>query len=239
VTGLLVSVRSAAEAQVALSAGVDLIDVKEPSRGSLGAADTAVCEEVLGVVGGRRPVSVALGELLDEAERVNSPAGPAGPSWRAGCIPSFAKLGLAGAAALADWQARWTAAMHALPEGVQPVAVTYADWQGACAPPPLAVLAAAAAMDARTLLVDTHDKSHGNLLTHLTWSELTELSARAAAVNIRLVLAGSLDAEAIRAVLPLAPAYVAVRGAACAGSRTQAIDAARVKRLVELVRTTV
>ena len=39
---LLVSVRSAAEAEVALGAGADLIDVKEPSRGSLGAADPAL-----------------------------------------------------------------------------------------------------------------------------------------------------------------------------------------------------
>ena len=39
-TGLLVSVRSASEARVALAAGVDVIDVKEPNRGSLGAAST-------------------------------------------------------------------------------------------------------------------------------------------------------------------------------------------------------
>ena len=36
--GLLVSVRSAAEAITALEAGADVIDVKEPSRGALGAA---------------------------------------------------------------------------------------------------------------------------------------------------------------------------------------------------------
>ena len=34
--GLLVSVRSAAEAATALAGGADLIDVKEPSRGPLG-----------------------------------------------------------------------------------------------------------------------------------------------------------------------------------------------------------
>ena len=37
--GLLVSVRSAAEALSALAGGADVIDVKEPNRGSLGAAD--------------------------------------------------------------------------------------------------------------------------------------------------------------------------------------------------------
>ena len=37
--GLLVSVRSADEAIAALAGGADVIDVKEPNRGALGAAD--------------------------------------------------------------------------------------------------------------------------------------------------------------------------------------------------------
>ena len=35
-TGLLVSVRSAEEAEIALAGGANLIDIKEPSRGALG-----------------------------------------------------------------------------------------------------------------------------------------------------------------------------------------------------------
>jgi uncharacterized protein (UPF0264 family) len=225
-TGLLVSVRSAAEAALALAAGVDLIDVKEPSHGSLGAADPAVWDEVLGTVQGQVPVSVALGELAD----YRPPTSDLRP-------PTYAKLGLANAAALSDWQARWVAIMLALPAGTKPVAVAYADWQRAASPPPAKVLVAAQEVHAPFLLIDTYDKSCGNLLAHASLAELADLSARAALFNIRLVLAGSLDIAAIKKVLPLAPAYVAVRGAACAGERTQAIDAARVKRLVELVRT--
>ena len=70
-TGLLVSVRSAAEARIALEAGADLIDVKEPRRGALGAADPAVWKDVCRAVAGRVPVSVALGELVGfDAHRV-------------------------------------------------------------------------------------------------------------------------------------------------------------------------
>jgi uncharacterized protein (UPF0264 family) len=227
-TGLLVSVRSAAEAAIALSAGVDLIDVKEPHRGSLGPADPAVWDEVLSVVQGKVPVSVALGELVQEL---------AEPVRLAGL--TYAKLGLAAAAAMSDWQSRWAQVMLALPLGTRPVAVAYADWQRAAAPAPAKVLAAAAIVHVPFLLIDTFDKTQGNLLAHASLGQLADLSARAAEHNIRLVLAGSLDTTAIRALLPLAPAYVAVRGAACAGQRTQAIDAARVKRLVELVRTSV
>ena len=232
-TGLLVSVRSAAEARIALDAGADLIDVKEPSRGSLGRADAAVWRDVAEALAGRVPVSVALGELID-----------AGSTSAAAVVPTggrvqFAKLGLAGAARLANWQRYWLQSMAELPENVQPVAAAYADWQTAHAPPPHEVLAVAARLKAPCLLIDTYDKSRGNLLVHCPVAELTELAGQAADRGIRLVLAGSLDRAAIARLAPLAPAYFAVRSAACVGDRTQAIEASRVKRLVELVRTTV
>ena len=64
-TRLLVSVRSLDEARVALEAGVDLIDLKEPARGPLGAVDLEVVEAVSQFVASRVPTSTALGELID------------------------------------------------------------------------------------------------------------------------------------------------------------------------------
>jgi uncharacterized protein (UPF0264 family) len=75
---LLVSVRSAAEAAAALAGGAGLIDVKEPARGALGRADAAVIAAVVRAVGGRRPVSAALGELAG-TPRSHAPRGNAGP----------------------------------------------------------------------------------------------------------------------------------------------------------------
>src|SRR6187402_1196662 len=121
-TGLLISVRSADEAAIALAGGADVIDVKEPSRGALGAATPFVWDEVRQVVAGRRPVSVALGELLDDdIEELASAA--------FGC--EFAKIGLAGCQGSAGWMSRWVQTIGQLPPGVQPVPVAYADWHGA------------------------------------------------------------------------------------------------------------
>src|SRR4051794_5358072 len=89
---LLVSVRSAEEAEAALAGGAGLIDVKEPARGSLGAADPTVIAEVLHAVGGRAPVSAALGELLDA------------PMELPRSELSFVKWGLSGAQGK-DWRA--------------------------------------------------------------------------------------------------------------------------------------
>ena len=51
-TKLLVSVRDAAEARLAVEAGVDLIDVKEPSAGPLGAAAAETLAEIAAAVAG-------------------------------------------------------------------------------------------------------------------------------------------------------------------------------------------
>jgi uncharacterized protein (UPF0264 family) len=228
-TGLLVSVRSAAEARTALAGGADLIDVKEPRHGSLGAAEPAVWAEVVSAVGGRVPVSAALGELADfRPELLRQMTGL-----------SYAKVGLAGCAVSGDWAARWIDAMCGLPANVQPVAAAYADWRTANSPPAEQLLPIAARMSSPYLLIDTFDKSNGRLLDHVTIDELVTLGQSAARHRIRLVLAGSLDETSIRRLAPLAPAYFAVRGAACTGDRTQAIERARVKRLVEVVQTSV
>ena len=52
-TRLLVSVRNVEEAQIAIAEGVDLIDVKEPSRGALGAADPVTLKAIARCVAGR------------------------------------------------------------------------------------------------------------------------------------------------------------------------------------------
>ncbi|HKB38458.1 MAG TPA: (5-formylfuran-3-yl)methyl phosphate synthase, partial [Gemmataceae bacterium] len=78
---LLVSVRSAREAEAALAGGADVIDVKEPRRGPLGRADNAVLRAVLVAIAGRRPVSAALGELIEDGGGSPLPAGVRFVKW--------------------------------------------------------------------------------------------------------------------------------------------------------------
>lgn len=224
-TRLLVSVRSAEEAQLALEGGAHLVDVKEPSRGSLGAADGDAIRAIVEQVAGRVPLSVALGELLEEDRRPTLP--------RAGI--GYAKLGLAGCAARRDWQSVWRRAMGAVSPQIVPVAVAYADWQTALAPLPGAVLSAARELGCGAVLIDTHDKSNGALLDHVSLGELRTFIAAARHSRLVCVVAGSLGLAEIGAILPLAPDYVAVRGAACVSGRAGTLDAARVAGLAAAV----
>jgi uncharacterized protein (UPF0264 family) len=222
----LVSVRDAEEAEAALAGGAALIDVKEPRRGALGAAAAETVEAVFDRVAGRAPVSAALGELLDWLDA------PRKVSARL----SYAKFGLAGAASLVDWSSLWRAALDQLPPRVAPVAVAYADWRAAAAPPPERVLDAALQAGCPALLIDTYDKQGGDLLARWPLEELGPFVAQARRRGLAVVLGGSLAAAGIASVLPLAPDYLAVRTAACVAGRLSPISPARVAELAALLR---
>lgn len=225
-TKLLVSVRDPSEAITALDAGAHLIDVKEPRRGSLGAADPDTRAAVVRTVAGRVPVSAALGELLDY-----------GREARTGLDGAFslAKFGLAGCGPRRDWPARWAAAIGTLPPKTAPVAVIYADRRLAQSPEPYEVLTAAAAVGCRAMLIDTFDKRAGGLLDCVALGDVGALVDAARKAGLLVVLAGSLTPATITRLLPLAPDYVAVRGAACLPDRCGRVAIERVRQLVDLV----
>jgi (5-formylfuran-3-yl)methyl phosphate synthase len=230
-TALLVSVRSAEEAEAALAGGAAVIDIKEPDRGALGAADPQTWRAVLSAVGGRAPVSAALGELF----RNGCGTAPAAALAVETTGLAFAKIGLAGAANCRDWQQQWHAVLNRLPQSVAPVAVAYADWPAAETPRPEEVIDAGAELGCTLLLVDTFGKTRGNLLSHLPLPALEDVTRRARRRGMQVVLAGSLTKRLVRDVLPLSPALVAVRGAACKSDRRSAIDAALVRELAAIL----
>jgi (5-formylfuran-3-yl)methyl phosphate synthase len=225
-TRLLVSVRSAVEAQVALAGGAEVVDVKEPLRGSLGAADAETIEAVVRAVAGRAKVSAALGELL---------AGGSLNARLAGRL-QYAKFGLAGCIDEPNWITRFRQAVARLPEGIRPVAVVYADWKSARAPDPGQVLELAQAIGCGAVLVDTCDKTQGSLLEHWPLAEVVRFVTEVRQSGMLSVIAGGLGRPEIAEIVPLAPDYIAVRGAACHGARTGRIDIKRVRHLSMLVK---
>jgi uncharacterized protein (UPF0264 family) len=235
--GLLVSVRSAAEALAALAGGADLIDVKEPSQGSLGAADDDTISAVVRAVAGRAPVSAALGELVD---LIGSPNGEGGRLLVDGV--SLFKTGLARCAMLGDWQTHWrhvvdTLISTSLNGNAQAVAVVYADWQAAQSPSPHDVLSAAIQRRSPALLIDTWDKSGGTLFDHWPAGDLQGFVSEVRLHNISVVLAGSLTSQNVTTAARLAPDLVAVRTAACEGGRMGTVSVKRVRELKNAIAT--
>jgi (5-formylfuran-3-yl)methyl phosphate synthase len=233
-SSLLVSVRNAAEAEEALAGGAAIIDVKEPSRGSLGRPDPAVVFDVLRTARKRAWTSVALGELID------NDADPR--QWSNGadlCAP-IVKAGLSGFRRRDDWRKKLLAFERAVfaTGQTKPVAVAYADWERADSPPPYDVLEFVIGQQVGTffaLLIDTWEKDGSNLLDWLPLGEVMAICQRARAEQVWIALAGSLSRSQIIELLPAEPVLFAVRGAACDGGRQGKVSRNRVAELATLL----
>jgi uncharacterized protein (UPF0264 family) len=235
--GLLVSVRSAAEALTALAGGADVIDVKEPNQGSLGAADDETISAIVRAVDGRATVSAAMGELVDLI-------GPPNHDATRTLVDGLAlfKIGLARCATLNDWQTRWRHAIETMTStssngNAQAVAVVYADWRAAQSPSPRDILSAAVRHRCPALLIDTWDKSAGTLFDHWPAGDLQGFTTEVQSHDISVVLAGSLTLRNVTTAARLGPDLVAVRTAACEGGRAGTVSETKVRELKNAIAT--
>ncbi len=212
---LLVSVVSAAEARLALAGGADIIDVKDPGEGALGAPSPGVLTEVVRVVGSAAPVSVALGDMPD------LPHTAALAAWGAALAGAdYVKVGLRGVSGLE----RAVAVMSAVADAVAPqtavIAAAYAD-ADALDPPALAPAWLPELVERTGIagaLVDTCVKDGRGLYGWLSESELADLIVRTHAAGASFAVAGQLTRDQLCRV----PAdVVGVRSAVCRdGDRT-------------------
>ncbi len=206
----LASVRDPAEAEIALLAGADVIDMKDPAQGALGAVDRGTSMAIVSAVAGRRPVSATIGDVPMEPARIREAVAD-----RIALGVDFIKIGLFPGG---DPRAS-LAALRPLVARTPLVLVLFAD-----AVPAFDAVSAAAAIGVRGIMLDTADKSLGSLRTHLDVRALSAFVAHAKAHGLMVGLAGSLASEDVAPLLALRPDLLGFRGALCQGSRNAALD---------------
>jgi uncharacterized protein (UPF0264 family) len=234
---LLVSVRSPVEVEPALLGGADIIDAKEPARGSLGAVAPDVLAEIVARVPPHVDLSIALGDLSTPEDVWNAITHLPGLTRQARV---YLKLGFASVSSFERTRALLeaaTAAARCHPASPSIVAVAYADSESAGTIPPALVCRAAASAAARGVLLDTYFKGRGNLFTWIEPTELSGLVARAHGSGMLAAVAGSVTLEHLRAVGAAGPDIVGVRGAACLGGRGGVVSLSKVRRLHDQLRT--
>lgn len=213
---LLVSVRSAEEARAALLGGAGLIDVKEPARGPLGAADPDVIRQVIAAVDGAAPVSAALGEWAD---------------WPGAPVPAGLMYAKWGMARQPTGDTRPVFEVRMTRSATHPVLVAYADFRRAGSPDVEWLASSAIRFRFPAFLIDTAVKDGSTLLDWVEPAALARVRFRLGDAGVAVALAGSLDEAAIRTLGALAPDWFGVRGAVCVGGRAGAVSADRVRRL--------
>jgi uncharacterized protein (UPF0264 family) len=230
---LLVSVRSADEVAPALAGGAQIIDAKEPSRGSLGPVAPETLSQILESVPRDCAVSVALGDFSSVDEVLATLEDLAIPRRAA---PSFLKFGFAGVQSaeqvLLLLQAGVSISCATAPSW-KIVAVSYADFSRAGTVSPTVMPRLAREAGAAAVLIDTWVKDRRGLLTWLQPDELTLWVARCRQAGLVTALAGSLSLEDLPLVCRAGADIVGSRGAVCLGGRDGSVSENRVRRFCQ------
>ncbi len=210
-TELLISVRNATEAQTILNTVPELaiLDIKEPRLGALSATSPDTWHSVAALDRGRTLLSVALGEL-SEYDLATSNQIPD--------TTRYAKIGLSRQAEK-NWVDQWKRIASSLPHNTDLVGVIYADHQSAKSPTANYIVDTLLATGCRNFLIDTFDKSQGNLLHHLSCETLANLNYHIEQQGGVLVLAGSITSSLLAEILQTGAKYIGIRGAVCDGDR--------------------
>jgi (5-formylfuran-3-yl)methyl phosphate synthase len=229
---LLVSVVDVGEAREAAAAGAEIVDVKNPGEGSLGAPSPSVIAGVRTAVPAELPVSAAIGDMPNLPGTAALAALGAAQSGAA-----FVKVGLWGVSTERDAVDLLRAVRDGVAHvpGVTVVAAAYADARRVASAPlaPELLPRVARAAGVGACLLDTAVKDGRGLLEWLSPDALASLVADAHARGLQVALAGALRAEDLPVVRANGADIAGVRSAACGdGRRSGPLDAARVRALV-------
>jgi dihydroneopterin aldolase len=221
-TLLLASVTGPAEAEIALAHGADIIDLKDPAKGALGALEAAAVQATVGAIAGRRPVSAVTGDLPMQPHIIYGAV-----EGMAAAGVDYVKVGLFAESGREDC----IRALEPLAQQIKIVAVMFAD-AGADAGllPLIAQCGFAGAM------LDTARKGQGRLLDHADVASLGMFVRACRDHGLLSGLAGSLEAPDVPRLLLLVPDYLGFRGALCAAhDRKAGIDPAAVNLIRALM----
>jgi uncharacterized protein (UPF0264 family) len=223
---LLVSVIEPEEVPAALEGGADIVDVKNPREGSLGAPQPTIVERVRARVRPPQLVSVALGDAPHLPGTLALAARGA-----AACGADLVKVGLAAYSPREGAATQLRSVREAVPQAVKVVAVAYADAHRIGGLLPHHLLEAARGGGVDGVMLDTAQKDSATLWDFVQESWLRDWIAKARSRGLLCALAGSLRLADLPRLVALSPDVVGFRGAVTDGGRTASLVRSKVAAL--------
>ncbi|WP_394753342.1 (5-formylfuran-3-yl)methyl phosphate synthase [Crenothrix sp.] len=201
-TKMLASVNSVEEALLVLRENVDIIDLKQPALGALGALELDVVRAIVTAIAKRRPVSATIGDLPMQAELIFN------------AVQAMAETGVdyikIGFFPDANWQATIDKLSLLTKKNHTLIAVLFADGQ-----PDLNVIYALKHAGFSGVMLDTIDKKRGSLNQVMASETIHDFVSLAKNQQLLCGLAGSLTLQSIPDLLNHQPDYLGFRGALC------------------------
>ena len=226
---LLVSPSTIDEAKRSVAA--DIIDVKKPSEGSLGANFPWIIREIKTL--STKPLSAAIGDFDYK------PGGASLAAYGAACAGAdYVKIGLAfsGQEKARDVIAAVVKAVKdEFPEKYVVIAA-YSDYQRMHSISPFEMAPIAAACGADVAMVDTGVKDRQSTFAFMDENTLRSFTETNRDLGLRTALAGALTFEDIDALRRINPDIIGVRGMVCGGDRNATVREDLIQTALAMIR---
>jgi (5-formylfuran-3-yl)methyl phosphate synthase len=203
-TQLLISVKNLEETKLALDAGIDIIDLKDPNHGALGALNLEITSHIIELVDGLAIISATVGEqhtkISDLVQAIEARADMGVDIIKIAVSPLFydeifivemAKLSIV---------------------GIKIVAVFFAD-----ASLDLNLLTILKKIGFYGAMLDTQSKQN-DLLHVQSKKALRHFVLQCEKIGLKSGLAGSLKSQYVEFLCELNPTYIGFRGGVCENS---------------------
>jgi len=206
-TLLLISVTNSLEAQIAIDNGADIIDLKNPASGALGALPLKQIESILKTVNHQKKVSATIGDQ------------PLEPKVMANKVDQLIKLKLdyikigffeintTNQLQLYDCLDSLTTLVN---DGAKLIAVLFAEYNY-----PTSLIADLKKAGFVGVMLDTVNKNGLTLFDHSSKEVLDTFVQQTAKLSLLSGLAGSINIDHVERLVEIKPDYIGFRGGVC------------------------
>lgn len=202
-TGMLASVRNLEEADLACRGGVDIVDLKEPRQGTLGAVPLDTIHRIVDELWERCLISATIGDLPANPFAIREQVEKTAETG-----VDYVKVGLFSKRHVEDCLPALAPCSR---KGISIIAVLFADTEFDTDH----VIRSVRHAGLKGIMLDTAGKGSGSLLQHRNIFQLEYFVNRARQCGLLTGLAGSLTVENIPTLIRVAPDYVGFRTALC------------------------
>lgn len=234
---LLVSIVNLKEAISALNGGCDIIDIKNPAEGSLGAQHPIIIKDIVNFINGEVEISATLGDLVYQPGTASLAA-----LGLATLNIDYIKAGLYGVKT--EGEALHMAesivkAVRTINNKVKVIICGYGDFKqlGSINPEFLPQIAYESGSDG--ILIDLKTKDSSKIFDYLEINKISEIVNRAHDYNLSVALAGGITMDDIKLVKKLDVDIIGVRrGVSNISNWTECrISEDRVREFYRLIKT--
>jgi len=226
---LLVSPINAVEADAAMAGGADILDVKNPREGSLGANFPWVIRSVAEVAAGRVPVSATIGDFDFKPGTASLAA--LGAAFSGADYIKVGLLKIRDRDEAAEMLRPLVRSVKEFDANKRLVAAAYSDASRVGSISPMELPEVAAECGADVVMVDTAIKDGKSTFEFMTESEISDFIALGHDLGMEVAIAGTIKFGDLALLKRVDPEIIGVRGAVCGGDRAGEIKEELVRRM--------